>query len=145
MKITSGRVRVRYSMACSAVSAASTVISWRSRMRDRKRRADFESSTTKARLADISRLPLPECGKFSGMGADCAHSIDRAGTFFARRTTHERTFVNFFGTCTRRALLGRDWVGSKRELRQFRESRLRRGIGCDGTHERWICPEVDAL
>src|SRR5687767_1202108 len=41
-------------MAASAESAASTVISWRSRIRARNARADFESSTTKARFDDIS-------------------------------------------------------------------------------------------
>ncbi len=53
MKITSGLLRLRYSMAASADSAASTAISWRSRIRERNARADFESSTTRARLEDI--------------------------------------------------------------------------------------------
>src|SRR4051812_31186996 len=57
MKITSGLLRVRYSMAASADSAASTAISCRSRMRTRNARADLESSTTKARLADIKSPP----------------------------------------------------------------------------------------
>src|SRR3954471_22062583 len=60
MKMTSGRLVPRYSIALSAFSALSTSISYFSRMRDRNTRADFESSTIKARLAPM-RAPRSQC------------------------------------------------------------------------------------
>ena len=54
MKIASGRLLFRYSMACSADSAMSTSMSYFSSMRLKMTRADFESSTTSARLRAIS-------------------------------------------------------------------------------------------
>src|SRR5260221_4902227 len=50
IKIASGRLLLRYSMACSADSAMSTSMSYFSSMRLKITRADFESSTTNARL-----------------------------------------------------------------------------------------------
>src|SRR5262245_43628954 len=64
MKITSGRLVPRYSMALSAFSALSTSISYFSRIRDRNTRADFESSTISARLAPM-RAPRINYGQFS--------------------------------------------------------------------------------
>src|SRR3984893_10388572 len=61
MKIASGRLFFKYSMACSADSAMSTSMSYFSSMRLKMTRADFESSTTSARLRAISivyRSPL---------------------------------------------------------------------------------------
>ena len=48
MKIASGRLLFKYSMACSADSAMSTSMSYFSSMRLKMTRADLESSTTKA-------------------------------------------------------------------------------------------------
>jgi len=50
MKIASAGWLLRYSMACSADSAMSTSMSYFSSMRLKITRADFESSTTNARL-----------------------------------------------------------------------------------------------
>jgi hypothetical protein len=50
MNIASGRLVLRYSMACSADSAMSTSMSYFSSMRLKMTRADFESSTTRERL-----------------------------------------------------------------------------------------------
>src|SRR5438552_5864488 len=57
MKITSGRLLLRYAMAASALSAASTSMSYFSRARARNTRADFESSTINARFA---LMPHPQ-------------------------------------------------------------------------------------
>src|ERR1700716_2820497 len=51
MKITSGRLLLRYSIDPSALSALSTSMSYFSRARARNRRAVFESSTINARFA----------------------------------------------------------------------------------------------
>src|SRR5450432_474191 len=53
MKIASGRLLFRYSMACSAASAKSTSMSYFSSIRLKITRADFESSTTSARFRVI--------------------------------------------------------------------------------------------
>src|SRR5207302_6564579 len=54
MKITSGWLWLRYSIAASALSALSTSMSYFSSARARNRRADFESSTISARFAPMS-------------------------------------------------------------------------------------------
>src|SRR5580700_710810 len=54
MKIASGRLLFKYSMACSADSAMSTSMSYFSSMRLKMTRADFESSTTRERLRAIA-------------------------------------------------------------------------------------------
>src|SRR5687767_9697687 len=81
-------------MAASADSAASTMISWRSRMRDRNARADFESSTTKARLEGISS-PLTH-NRFeeslASTDAQCARDPD----FFQEGVEVFPKSVNFF-------------------------------------------------
>src|ERR1700726_2866264 len=53
MKITSGRLLLRYWIAASALSALSTSMSYFSRARARNRRAVFESSTINARFAPM--------------------------------------------------------------------------------------------
>src|ERR1700736_3030218 len=57
MKITSGRLLLKYSIAASALSALSTSMSYFSRARARNRRADFESSTINARFAPMLHSP----------------------------------------------------------------------------------------
>src|SRR5213082_2467451 len=54
MKMTSGWLWLRYSIAASALSALSTSMSYFSSARARNRRADFESSTISARFAPMS-------------------------------------------------------------------------------------------
>src|ERR1700736_4764552 len=54
MKIASGRLCFKYSMDCSADSAMSTSMSYFSSIRLKMTRADFESSTTSARLRAMS-------------------------------------------------------------------------------------------
>src|SRR5205814_7133941 len=54
MKMTSGWLWLRYSIAASALSALSTSMSYFSSARARTRRADFESSTISARFAPMS-------------------------------------------------------------------------------------------
>ena len=54
MKMASGRSCFRYSMACSADSAMSTSMSYFSSILLKITRADFESSTTKARFCPMA-------------------------------------------------------------------------------------------
>src|ERR1700704_326856 len=84
MKIASGRFLFKYSMAFSADSAMSTSMSYFSSMRLKMTRADFESSTTNARLRAI---PVVYRSRFD---AGCAESSAErrwrcATTGFVRR------------------------------------------------------------
>src|SRR6202789_3525265 len=77
MKIASGRLLFKYSMACSADSAMSTSMSYFSSIRLKMTRADLESSTTKALFRAI-RLVRCSRRRFQRAGHCLASTVGQA-------------------------------------------------------------------
>src|SRR5438105_3212509 len=106
MKITSGWLWLRYSIAASALSALSTSMSYFSRARARNRRADFESSTISARFAPMSSPRAAAAG--GSVAQNPGSSIARTGhAQHARRAAQLRVEVGKASCHRRRRPLAR--------------------------------------